>query len=139
MALDGYGYAQASLDGKHERLLRVVYEMAYGVTLDPALDVDHTCHDPETCVRGSHCPHRACLEPSHFEAVPHAENQRRARRARCHKGHPMDGIRRYWRPRGKPANLGPYCKTCNRERVAARNRSRTGDADHTDHADSVSA
>jgi len=41
---------------------------------------DHLCHDPETCVSGSACPHRACVNYRHLQPVTNRENSLRGGR-----------------------------------------------------------
>lgn len=63
---DGYGYVHH--EGRDQPVHRVAYELAVGPIPD-GHEIDHRCR------------RRACLEPSHLEAVTHAENQRRLSRA----------------------------------------------------------
>lgn len=57
------------------------------------------------------CRNRACVRPSHLEAVTHGENMTRAvfansRKTHCRRGHPYDEVNTY-------INKGKrYCKTC---------------------------
>lgn len=71
-----------------------VYEVTYGeVPEDPGrpgrkLDVDHLCHDPAVCSLKTKCPHRACCNPAHLQAVPGAVNRRRGDTSRQGNGRP---------------------------------------------------
>ena len=52
---------------------RLAYEVFVGPIPSP-LVIDHTCHDPDTCVNGDACPHRRCVNPAHMEVVTQREN-----------------------------------------------------------------
>lgn len=74
------GYGQISVDGR----VRSVHVVAHEVWAGPVpegYDVDH--------VHARGCRYRDCIEPSHLEAVTHAENIRRAKEliTACPKGH----------------------------------------------------
>jgi hypothetical protein len=86
-----------------------VYEVTYGeVPEDPdrpgrKLEVDHLCHDPAACSLKTKCPHRACCNPAHLEAVPGVVNRRRGDASRP----------------GNGGKIGSGCKpgcTCDRHR-----------------------
>ena len=110
---------------------------AYVDTYGPVpagLHLDHTCHNAAVeCVGGRACPHRACCNPTHLEAVSPGENKARADaprertyRERCPHGHVIDGIK--VRKSGpKKGKVERYCKECyrigNAERAAARRSS----------------
>lgn len=77
---------------------RFVYEQMVGLVPRGA-EIDHTCHGLDsTCVEGKACPHRACCNPRHLQAVTHKVNMERSRNAsprghqsrktHCPKGHP---------------------------------------------------
>lgn len=97
---DGYGKIWINGFG-YRRAHRVAYELVHGPVPD-GLDLDHMCHNAdETCGGGVTCLHRRCVHPAHLEAVEHAENLARGRRARrggrrnaakthCPHGHPYD-------------------------------------------------
>ncbi len=74
------GYGQISVDGR----VRSVHVVAHEIWIGPVpegYEVDH--------VHAKGCRYRDCIEPSHLEAVTHAENIRRAKEliTRCPKGH----------------------------------------------------
>ena len=51
---------------------RLAYEVFVGQIADGV--IDHTCHNPDTCVNGDACPHRHCVNPAHMEVVTQREN-----------------------------------------------------------------
>ena len=63
------GYGQLQVDGKVRAVHRLAYALAFG-DLPDGLEIDHVA------ARG--CRFRDCIEPSHLEAVTHAENIRRS-------------------------------------------------------------
>lgn len=75
----GTGYGQIWVDGAPAYAHRVAYELAIG-PIPTSEVVDHTCHNRDAaCPGGDTCPHRRCMNPSHFEATTVAENVRRGR------------------------------------------------------------
>lgn len=74
----GYGYLKV---GRKGRVIghRLSYELAKG-PISKDKEIDHLCHNP------------GCVNPSHLEAVSHAENIRRglALRKTCPRGHPLE-------------------------------------------------
>jgi hypothetical protein len=71
------GYGSIAGLGVH----RVAYESLVGPVPD-GLVIDHTCHNPETCVNGERCPHRRCANPLHMEPVTPYENWKRGAKGR---------------------------------------------------------
>ncbi|MGN6589479.1 MAG: HNH endonuclease signature motif containing protein [Sphingomicrobium sp.] len=112
------GYGQIGRGGRKDGIAashRVAYELTYGPIPD-GMHIDHTCHnaDPD-CLSGNDCPHRACCNPRHLEAVTQQENIRRGNngihgrlKTHCPKGHeytPENTFRN---------NNGRGCKICRR-------------------------
>lgn len=79
------GYGQVRRDGRNQRAHRVAYELSVGPIPD-GLTLDHTCHDPNTCV--APCPHTKCCNPAHLEPVTLVENIARRALNTCGRGHP---------------------------------------------------
>lgn len=77
---DGYGRYRRPGEKNQTVAHRVAYEVAHG-TLPEGLLVDHTCHDPQTCVGGANCPHRKCCNPAHLAAVTHRQNTASSRKS----------------------------------------------------------
>jgi hypothetical protein len=111
----GYGTIRRA-GGGNAPAHRIAYELFVG-PIPVGLDIDHTCHDPETCAGGDGCPHRGCVNPAHLEPLTHRENVLRgntigrinAAKTHCKRGHPLSGDNLYLRPDG-----GRQCKACTR-------------------------
>jgi hypothetical protein len=76
----GYARLRVWRNGRwtHMPAHRWAYEHVHG-PLPAELTPDHRCHNDDTdCPGGPTCPHRACCNPAHLEAVTHEENLRRA-------------------------------------------------------------
>jgi len=80
--LQGGGYGQLWVNGKHEQSHRISYEFANGDIPDN-LEIDHICRV------------RTCVNPNHLRAVTHKENvlcgespsAKAVRRNECFRGH----------------------------------------------------
>jgi hypothetical protein len=73
------GYGKIASDPAGESYAhRIMFREFVGPIPDDH-DVEHSCHtDAPLCGGGPICPHRACCNPNHTEAVEHAENMERA-------------------------------------------------------------
>ena len=99
---------------------RIVWEALKG-PIPEGLDLDHLCHDPETCTIASECQHRRCCNPDHLEPVTRKVNlarggtipARNSKITHCPKGHPYDGTNLFHDTKGRR-----NCREC----VRARNR-----------------
>ncbi len=92
---------------------RYSYELAKG-PIPEGLELDHLCHNRSDCKGGITCPHRACVNPEHLEAVTTRVNTKRGRsmRTHCPHGHPYEGVNLYFGPGG-----ARRCVACRQESV----------------------
>lgn len=116
---NGYGRFRISTNGIFTGPHRWSYEQTHGPIAD-GLTIDHLCRV------------RNCVNPEHLEAVPSRVNTLRgasvtasnARKTTCVNGHPLDEANT-----GVQLNntgTGRYCRTCKRNRCAARRRAARG-------------
>lgn len=111
--LNNEGYGHISVDGRVRLAHRIAYELAVG-PIPEGLVLDHLCRT------------RACVEPTHLEAVTSRENVMRSRitlasinsaKTHCPQGHAYDEANTYiWHGKGY---TGRICKAC---RAAYRRR-----------------
>lgn len=107
------GYASLFVSGKDVYAHRFAYEAFVG-PIPPGLVIDHLCRN------------RACCNPAHLEVVTQQVNKMRgegvaaknARKTECLNGHPFAGEN--LRVRLDAPTPARECRTCNRERSAAR-------------------
>lgn len=91
----GYGIVHVAPD-RDIPVHVAAYELWVGPIPD-GFEVDHLCHDPDTCHLSDGCPHRRCVEPTHLLPVPPLANSLRsnspwainARKTHCREGHPL--------------------------------------------------
>lgn len=85
-------------------------------------ELDHICHDPALCNKGSLCPHRSCVNPAHLRPSSHRDNALRsnspqainAAKTHCPQGHPYEGenLALLRRPDG---SVRRQCRACKSE------------------------
>ena len=105
---DGYGkISMPGRRGKPAMAHRVAYEIAFG-PIPKGLQIDHLCRN------------KACVNPSHLEAVsskvntlrgigPSAKNQSKTH---CKRGHPFD--ERHTQVIHRKDNIERHCRECKR-------------------------
>lgn len=112
------GYGIFNVDGKPQYAHRISYEIYKG-KIPKHLEIDHLCRN------------RACINPTHLEAVSSRENTIRgespfgknARKTHCPKGHPLSGRNLILRRNKNSFTRG--CRICSREGWRKYNKKRT--------------
>lgn len=92
------GYAYGWSNGGTIRAHKWAHLLLVG-PIPEGYQLDHLCHDPDVCQRGSDCPHRRCVNPVHLAVVTAWENTMRSnaasavnsRKTHCKWGHPFTG------------------------------------------------
>lgn len=117
------GYGIFSVHRRQVYAHRYSYELHKG-PIPQGLILDHVCHGwDRSCISGSRCLHRRCVNPQHLEAVPFAVNVYRgntlaaenAAKTHCPVGHPYSKANTFITPEG-----WRVCRTCRRARELAR-------------------
>lgn len=92
-ATQANGYGVTTREGRAARAHRVAYEIAKG-PIPEGFEIDHQCHDPQTCPGGPSDPHRRCCNPAHLIAVVKGINNSSSRcvsvnalKTHCPRGH----------------------------------------------------
>ena len=83
------GYGTITFENRTRQAHRMSYETFVG-PIPEGLDIDHSCHRPETCAGGKSCPHRRCINPDHLSPMTRENNARRGCKCavtHCPKGH----------------------------------------------------
>lgn len=113
----GYGIVRRTLNKKVYGLLihRVSYYNTYG-SIPEGYVVDHSCHNPQSCINGFECQHRRCYNPHHLRLLTRQENTAVGANPRANVGicrnnlHPWteDNVQIY-------ANGKQVCVACKKE------------------------
>lgn len=100
------GYGQIKAGSRIAYVHRVMWELEHG-PIPPGLVIDH--------VKTLGCTHRHCANVAHLELVTTAENNRRAAREQCKRGHLFDEANtRLYADKRRP-QVRRICRTCSRE------------------------
>lgn len=117
--ITSHGYGLAAIPGGGGRVTtahRVIWTIMHG-PVDRQTQIDHACHDADECGRVDRdCPHRACVNPNHLQALSARDNTLRsngpsainARRTHCKNGHEFTAENTYLHVRGRA------CRICRR-------------------------
>jgi hypothetical protein len=99
--IDKYGYGHVSIDGKLWLAHRAFYAL-FKCEIPSGMHIDHLCRNTR------------CVNPDHLEPVTQAENNRRAKRTHCKRGHEFTQDNRYPDQNGKR-----ICRACSIENSRA--------------------
>lgn len=72
----GYGQVCSGRKGKNILTHRLAVIVRDG-SVPEGMTVDHKCHNSETCLLDSDCPHRRCVNPAHLRVMSGGDNTRR--------------------------------------------------------------
>lgn len=136
------GYGSFRLGKRKVKAHRVAWVLWSGQPEpDPALHLDHACHDPAEC--SGPCEHRACCNPAHLRpATPKqnvANSNARSRQLRerdeCPAGHPWDEANTRWNtaPDGARSRICRACQNDRRKATIVRKGTRADLATHCPH------
>lgn len=125
---EGYGITTRKIGKKVYPLLvhRVSYFYTYG-SISKNMVVDHSCHDPKTCINGTQCQHRRCYNPYHLRLLTRAENTAAGANPRINVGlcrnnlHAWTEENVYIYPNGKK-----MCMTCQKEQYKRKRLRKAG-------------
>ena len=118
-SLNESGYGQVWIKVAGSNLLRKAHRAAYELLVGPIPDglvLDHECHNRDaSCLGGSTCPHRRCVNPEHLAPKSKGENTRASLRwsgnkTHCHRGHP------YTAENTIVESTGRRCRICRSQR-----------------------
>lgn len=123
----GYGEFWYSKEKQHYRAHRLAYELTHG-EIPGDLPLDHLCHNGKGCDLNAKCPHRACVNPEHLEAVEHKTNVLRGEspmahnvhKTHCPQGHEYTEENTYLKGTSRS------CKECHRISVRLAHREAAG-------------
>lgn len=115
------GYHQIYVKGRNTKAHIAAYRMFVG-PIPPGMTIDHECHNQdESCIGGSTCGHRRCINPAHLVLRSSGENSRSSRntvvsinkaKTHCIRGHEFSEANTY-----RPGRGGRQCRACATERM----------------------
>lgn len=128
---DGYGLV--SYQSKMHLVHRLLYLSSVGL-IPEKYEVDHLCHSrSESCGGSDACPHRACANVLHLEAVPPRVNWERSqcitvaysKKTHCKNEHEFTEENTVWHmENGRPRRRCKTCLQARNPRIAVQSRAR---------------